>query len=257
MAMPLWSSFASGPGFHSRRCRNRSTANCDSRSSSASAPTAGRSCTTTSHASRRDSSAPLVTGRPMPAARVSPRYEDLVDLATKLFGEHGYEATTVRMIADAMGVKSGGLYSHIASKDEVLVHIVMSVAHDFYAGAEAARQSAEGAEGRLRAMCRAHLEVLHRRHDAVRVYYDEWRRLDPTSRKQIAQLRDDYEANFTEVIEEGIASGEFRDVDVRSAVLVILSACNWTYQWYSSRGNWKPADIAHSYMDVIVSGLRP
>lgn len=189
--------------------------------------------------------------------RRASRYDDLVDIATKLFSEHGYEATTVRMIADAMGVKSGSLYSHIASKDEVLLRIVMSVAEDFYESAEAARESAAGSEAQLRAMCRAHLEVLYRRQDAVRVYYDEWRRLDPKSRRQIARLRDDYEAHFTQVIEEGIANGTFRPVEVRPAVLVILSACNWTYQWYSPRGSWKPADIADSYMDVIVGGLRP
>jgi AcrR family transcriptional regulator len=190
------------------------------------------------------------------ARAVSPRYDDLVELSTRLFSEHGYDATTVRMIADAMGVKSGSLYSHIDSKNEVLVRIVMSVAEDFFDGAKAASTSAGDAADRLRAMCRAHIEVLDRRQDAVRVYYDEWRKLDPRSRRRIVKLRADYESCFVGVIEQGVAAGAFRVVDVRAAVLVILSACNWTYQWYSRDGQWKPADIADRYIDVIVNGLR-
>ena len=198
-----------------------------------------------------------MTPAPAPKERrISPRYDDLVELSTRLFSEHGYDATTVRMIADAMGVKSGSLYSHIDSKNEVLVRIVISVAEDFFEGARAASASAGDARERLRALCRAHLEVLDRRQHAVRVYYDEWRKLDPESRRWIVKLRADYEACFTEVIEQGIAAGEFRAVDVRAAVLVILSACNWTRQWYSPGGRWRPEEIADRYIDVIVEGLH-
>jgi AcrR family transcriptional regulator len=184
-------------------------------------------------------------------------YDDLVDVATALFSKHGYEGTTVRMIADELGVQSGSLYSHISSKDEILKRIVYSAAGDFFEGARVASESGGTPEERLRALCRSHLEVLDRRKGAVTVYYDEWRRLDEASIREIAGQRRDYELLFRSVVDEGVAAGEFAPVDVRTTVLVLLSALNWTYQWYSPQGAKSPAEIADGYLDVVLTGLFP
>src|SRR5919198_564101 len=69
-----------------------------------------------------------------PRARRGPRpkrYRDLIDIATDLFSQLGYEGTSVRKIADRMGVKSASLYSHIDSKEKVLREIVLDVADEF------------------------------------------------------------------------------------------------------------------------------
>jgi AcrR family transcriptional regulator len=186
----------------------------------------------------------------------SARYDALINVATKLFSEHGYDATSVRMIADEAGLQSGSLYSHIRSKDEILTRIVVTVADRFYAAARLAIGSADGPEGKLRALCRAHLEVIDQYGDAVRVYYDEWRKLDQPDQGRIIEMRDVYESYYADVIEDGVAEGLFRSVDTRSAVRVILAACNFTYQWYSPDGPLSPAEITDSFLDVILFGLR-
>ncbi|MBS1886448.1 MAG: TetR family transcriptional regulator [Actinobacteria bacterium] len=188
--------------------------------------------------------------------RARPRYDALVEVSTRLFGEHGFEGTTVRMIADELGVQSGSLYSHIKSKDEVLHLIVMTVADAFFEAVREASEATGNPEEKLRAMCRAHLEVIDDHGLAVRVYYDEWHRLSPKARKQIATLRNSYRNRFTAVVEEGIAEGTFGSVDVPWAVLVILSACNWAVEWYSHEGPRNPAQIADKFMDVIIDGIR-
>src|SRR5919108_745303 len=53
----------------------------------------------------------------MPPSRERARYQDLLAIATDLFASRGYERTTVRELADAMGIESGSLYSHISSKE--------------------------------------------------------------------------------------------------------------------------------------------
>ncbi|MCW3021894.1 MAG: TetR/AcrR family transcriptional regulator [Conexibacter sp.] len=183
-------------------------------------------------------------------------YEDLVDVATTLFSERGYAGTTVRMIADALGVQSGSLYSHISSKEEVLKRIVLSVAQEFLDGARAATEGEGSPEERLRALCRNHLSVVDRRQAAVTVYYDEWRKLDEVAVAEITAQRREYEQHFVGVVEEGVASGAFvKGADVRMAVLLVLSACNWTYQWYTRRGPMTPEEISDSFVEITLKGL--
>jgi TetR/AcrR family transcriptional regulator, cholesterol catabolism regulator len=196
----------------------------------------------------------MATNLPTQGKRNS--YDDLVVVATRLFSEHGYEGTTVRMIAEALGVKSGSLYSHISTKDEILKKIAAQVADDFLEGSRVALVSEGTAEDRLRAMVHHHLDVVHRRKEAVTVYYDQWRGLDKESRQEINAKRRAYERHFVQVIEEGIEDGTFEPVDVRPAALVLLSSCNWTYQWYNRRGSRKPQEIADSFVELVLTGLR-
>jgi AcrR family transcriptional regulator len=184
------------------------------------------------------------------------RYDDLVDVATKLFSEHGYERTTVRMIAEEMGVQSGSLYSHIASKEEVLRRIVLACAEGILVRVSEALADHESPEDQLRAMARAHLEMLEERQAAVTIYFDEWHKLDDESRAHIAGLRRSYEKLVTGVIEAGVEQGTFGNVDVRGAVLVILSALNWAYKWYSPKGAMSPDQIADVFVSTLLDGLR-
>jgi len=50
--------------------------------------------------------------------------EVIADVAVRLFGEHGYTGTTMRDIAEAVGVLPGSLYAHIDSKETLLLEIV-------------------------------------------------------------------------------------------------------------------------------------
>ena len=197
-----------------------------------------------------------MTKKPPNRRREKPRYEDLLQVSTDLFSQHGYERTTVRMIAEEMGVLSGSLYSHISSKDEILLKIISSIAALFGERVRNASRLDAPAEDRLQAMCRAHLSVLNDRQAAVTVYYNQWRLLPEQNRKSIVELRSEYEQLFVELIQDGIKDGTFNDVSVRDTVLVILSACNWTYQWYSNTGDSHTDEIADRYLKVILEGLR-
>src|SRR4051794_35922710 len=55
------------------------------------------------------------------------RREQLMEVATRLFARHGYEATTTAAIADAAGVTEPILYRHFKSKQELFVAIVKAV----------------------------------------------------------------------------------------------------------------------------------
>jgi AcrR family transcriptional regulator len=200
---------------------------------------------------RRTTQAPQQTPEP-----VQSRYGDLLDVATTLFSEHGYERTTVRMIADAMGVQSGSLYSHIKSKEELLRQIVVACAEQLMLGVNQAMAAADTPEDQLRAICRAHMRVQQEEKAAVTIYFDEWQKLDEETRDYIVGLRRDYEKLLAGVIEEGIAEGVFGPVDVRGAVLVVLSALNWAYTWYKPDGSLSPEQIADVFVGIVLDGVR-
>jgi AcrR family transcriptional regulator len=60
----------------------------------------------------------------MPRLKAADRRQQLVSVATRLFAERGYEATTTAAIAEAAGVTEPILYRHFENKQDLFVAIV-------------------------------------------------------------------------------------------------------------------------------------
>lgn len=197
----------------------------------------------------------VATSRPV--RRVPPpRYRKLIEVATDLFSRHGYEATTIRQIADGMGIKSASLYSHVGSKAEILREIVLDVAREFTESAISALSGTQTPEARIYALCRSHMRVMDNRAAAVVVYFHQWRKLSREYQDEIISLRREYEGMFRSAIAAGIAEGIYRPDSTAHSVRVLLGALNWTYEWRSPRRGVPAEDMADRILETIISGLR-
>ena len=188
---------------------------------------------------------------------VGARRAELVAAAARLFSERGYHGTSMRDLGEALGLQRGSLYAHIVSKEDLLFDVVDEGAERFLARGRAAAGAPTPATDRLRTFLTGHIETAIEHLDAATVFLNEWRYLSDGKRADIEAKRDRYEEMLRSIIEDGIASGEFRaDADVRFTVLLVLSAGNWVYEWYRPRGELGPRDIADRFSDLIVRGLE-
>src|SRR5437899_411340 len=91
---------------------------------------------------------------------IRPIWLPIVRAATRLFGERGYPSTSMRDIADAVGILAGSLYSHISSKEALLAQIV-DTGLDRYLGAVLPIvDSGDPPDVRLRRAIKAHVELV-------------------------------------------------------------------------------------------------
>lgn len=184
------------------------------------------------------------------------RREQIEDVASALFSDRGYAATSMRDIAKALDLQGGSLYAHIPSKEAVLASIVQQAAERFLA---AVRPLAEGpgtAIERLRRMVHAHVDVVAAGRDRATVFLFEWTFLGPERREAVARERDTYEGYFRQVIAEGVAMGELETRDPKLAATFILSAMNGLAHWYRPDGPLGPDEIAGHYADLFLDGLQ-
>jgi AcrR family transcriptional regulator len=191
------------------------------------------------------------------AAEVSPqRRDELLATAERLFSQRGYEATSVRDIADALSIKAGSLYAHIETKEDVLWAILTTAADRFFTAAEPIVRSDLVTIEKLRRLIAAHVGVLTQGASAAAVYMNEWRHLSEPRRGEFARRRDAYERIFRELVHDAVREGTFGDVDEKFAALLILSSVNWVYQWYRPGGPMAPDEIARKITDLLFNGLR-
>ena len=188
---------------------------------------------------------------------MSPRRAELVAAATRLFSRRGYHGTSMKLLADSLGMLKGSLYAHIGSKEELLYDVVADGAERFLTRAHAAAALEGSASERLEALLVGHIETAIEHLDAATVFLNEWRYLSDDLRADVQGKRDIYEGLVRAIVTDGISSGEFRsDADVAMTARLVLSAGNWVYAWYRPDGSLSSTEIGHRYTELIVRGLK-
>ncbi len=189
------------------------------------------------------------------------RRQAIEEVASDLFRERGYAATSIRDIARALSVQGASLYAHVTSKEDVLWAIVDRAATRFEASADSAERETEVRRpgdpvAALAALVRAHVEVLTGDIDESSVFVHEWRALGPERRAAILQRRDAYEARFRRRISDGISVGAFGLMDPAVASSTLLSALNGVATWYEPAGRLPAGRIADHLVDLSLRMLE-
>jgi AcrR family transcriptional regulator len=84
----------------------------------------------------------------------------VLEAAAELFTEHGYAATSTRMIAERAGLRQASLYHHFAGKDDLLASLLDETVGPSLALAQALTGSAVSPRARLWALCHGDIRLL-------------------------------------------------------------------------------------------------
>jgi TetR/AcrR family transcriptional regulator, cholesterol catabolism regulator len=180
----------------------------------------------------------------------------IMNVATHLFGKQGFNGTSMRDIANAVGLLPGSLYAHIESKEALLLEIVTDGIGRFLAAAEPHVASSGDPLARMRKMIIAHVEVVADSPERSQVVFHQWRFLSSEYLPEAIERRRRYEACFVEVIEEGAKAGLIRsDINHRIAVLSMLGAMNWTPEWFSPDGRLSASEVGDLMADALLGGI--
>jgi AcrR family transcriptional regulator len=187
----------------------------------------------------------------------APREDQVRAAALRLFKEKGYHATSMRDIASAVGINKGSLYSHIRSKEDLLIPVFERAMGVLLAQIEAI--AADGAlqpSQRLRRAIHAHVTAVADNLDVLTVYLSEWRQLEAKSLTTVREQRERYAALFLEILEDGARAGEFRAMDTQIVMLGMIGMCNYLFRWYRPEGRLTTDQIADGLIEMVMQGVR-
>jgi TetR/AcrR family transcriptional regulator, cholesterol catabolism regulator len=184
------------------------------------------------------------------------RKQQIEEKATELFQEKGYAATSMRDLAQVLGIEAASLYSHIKSKEEILQKTCFQMAEEFFKAWSAVENENSSIAAKMRKAMIVHVQVVTKNTAASAVFFNEWRHLSEPHLGDFLAMRDDYEGRFMQIILDGMASGEFKNVDKKFMMLTILSSLNWTHNWYKTNGNLSSEEIGERLANLLLNGLK-
>lgn len=184
--------------------------------------------------------------------------EDVIAAAGRLFADRGYGGTSMRDLGKELGLFGSSLYSHVGSKQDLLVEVVRRGAGLFEASAACALSLvAETGAERLRVLIAGHLDVVLDHRDEVRTFLNEAKSLDAGHRAAIVDARNQYEHAFRSVLKDGIADGSFRaDLDPALVAIFLLSILNAVDRWFSEAGRISRAQLVDEILGFAALSPR-
>lgn len=185
-----------------------------------------------------------------------PLYDRILRTATTLFGEQGVDSTSMREIAEAVGVTKAAIYYHFESKDQLHFEIHLRLIDSVLAQLMDIASSADPAPTKIRRVVHLNLESIAEHRDAFTVLLREGGDLAAPHWADVAGKRDSFRRGVERILDAGVADGEFEIEDVGVATLALLGMCNWASTWIETHGRVSVEAIGAQFSEIFIEGVR-
>ena len=161
---------------------------------------------------------------------------ELLNHARRLFARRGYEGVSMRDIAGSVGVRQSAIYNHFASKQVLLVELMVSHMERLLEAMRSVVEPSEDPAKRLEAFTRFHVTYHIDQPDDVFLAYMELRSLEEDGRNAVLPLRHAYEQMLRDILDAGVTEGAFRIGDAAVSTRGILAMLTGVTVWFREDG---------------------
>jgi AcrR family transcriptional regulator len=177
----------------------------------------------------------------------------MLKAAAQCFNHKGYSGTSLKDVADILGLTDAALYYYVRNKEE-LVYLCYVRAADV--GREAMERAvAEGETGleQVRLYLQYHIEIIVGDRGPIAIL-SEIPSLKADHRDEILKVSRSHSTNFEAMLEKGIADGSIANCDVRMTGNAIMGSINWIPKWYHGDATMA-AKIIAEFPAILAKGL--
>jgi AcrR family transcriptional regulator len=182
--------------------------------------------------------------------------ELIVQKAASMFREKGFPATSMRDLAESVGIEAASLYNHIQSKSEILQQIIFRISDDCNAHIDELNQGSLSSLEKIESIIRFHIQMMLHRFEDYHVMINEWIHLEAQPLTDFINQRRNYVQRLESFISSGIESKEIKPILPYVAVLTILSAVRGLEFWHRSQKSYSPEELEENMVSYLIGGLK-
>lgn len=180
----------------------------------------------------------------------------ILQKAAVMFREKGFPATSMRDLAESVGIEAASLYNHIRSKNEILEAICFEVANRFNTHIEDIENSSQNSIVKVETLLRFHIREMIENYESVYVSDREWKHLDEPYLSNFQTQRRSYRKKFASIIQVGIEKKEIRTIDPSTSVLILLHAVSGIESWHRSKTKISAEELEDNMITLMIDGMR-
>ncbi len=180
----------------------------------------------------------------------------IISTAAKMFREKGFSGSSMRDLAEQIGIEAASLYNHIQSKSQILEEIIRGVSADCKEHLDTLESLNVTALEKMEALIRFHTKMMLTRFDEYSVMVSEWIHLDGEKLVEFANDRRQYVKKMEAMVQKGIDSRELKPLMPYVVVLNILSSVRGLEFWHKSAKSHSAEEIEENMVAHLMGGLK-
>lgn len=188
------------------------------------------------------------------STEVSSRRTEILAAAAELFAEKGFAGTTVRDIADSVGILSGSLYHHFTAKEDMVEEIFTAYFDELTSRWDEILAGPEDISTKFEMMLAAALANVDSHTAAARLFTHEW-----LSLRHLGDFEarwDKIEKMWLKVIRQAVDEGRFRsDIEPTLLFSMAMDIIRGLSGWYHQGGRYTIERVSAAYIGVLMTGM--
>jgi AcrR family transcriptional regulator len=173
--------------------------------------------------------------------------------AGDLFVRSGFHGTSMREVADRVGLRASSLYRHVKSKQELLLRVLERLMDDALDGARTAIAAGDEPRQCVRRLVRANIGLA--RPNETALLQSELKNLAPNYRRQIIRKQHEYRRLWLAVLDQGVEQGLFKIEDPKLAFFAVIGALNYVEHWFNPSGRLSRDEVAEIFGNWVLRSL--
>jgi AcrR family transcriptional regulator len=181
----------------------------------------------------------------------------ILEVSVTLFYEQGYEGTTLDDIARQLHVTKPYIYSYFQNKGDILFEICQTGIRKSLEVLDPALNLKRSPMARLKAAVEDVARVVIEKRMYVVVYMREEKNLPPGGSQKILEQRREFDHRIAQLLDEGIALGEFSMPEKVVTATTIGGIVSWLPNWYVASGRLTESEVIAATVKLVEKMLKP
>ncbi|GGE24824.1 TetR/AcrR family transcriptional regulator [Psychroflexus planctonicus] len=183
------------------------------------------------------------------------RKDEILQVSARLIREKGYVGLSMRDLAKAIGVKAASLYNHIPSKQAILAEIILHLAEDFTSQIQHVAIKSISSLDKLKQIIEHHVDLSLHHPNKLALLNNEWMHLEGQSLADFKTMRNQYEEQLRQIINQGKANNELKALHTELVLFSLLSTLRNLNVWIKKRGSIPAEQLKNELHQVLLNGI--
>ena len=172
--------------------------------------------------------------------------ERVLEEATKLFYERGFQGSSIDAIADRLSVTKPFIYTYFDNKHALLEAIYERAVKNLNSGVDDIFSVDHPPEEQLRLLVEFYVRQNIESRELTAIFLNEERNLSAEKLAEIRAEQREFDRKLTALIRKGVKAGTFSVEDPAMASLSISGMVRWVHRWYAPEGRLDADQICRS-----------
>lgn len=180
----------------------------------------------------------------------------ICEITNKLFVEKGYDKTTTRDIARAVGINNSGLYYYFENKETILYRILIEIMNTNLEAIKEIEQSDKTLKEKLTAIIDLHCRTYAFNPIRMDLIAGAQKSLSPEHLVELKAKQREY-TKITATILDGMkGNNEILDLNTKVCAFALFGMVQWAHRWYNPDGEIKPEQLSQIFTQIFTRGIH-